>query len=465
MDSDFGQVAQRLMAVHIRTIITLALIGATGGFLLQHGHVSTFTATARVILDTSVPQTAGESQAIADTVQAVVTAPGHVARALNTVGFKGDATSIAKHDVAVQAVGTSSGVLGLSVKNPDPIVAAALANALATDLIVTRQQARDAELTSLATVLKTTLSALPPGIDQSNALAQSLVQLHTNSVLQSQPSVVDPATAPVHPDPSGLLPNLGLGLVLGLGLGMAWAAFAESFHPTLMGPRAIADAMGTPLIGLLSAHNGAASELDSLALRIWLRVSSTGTTRVRVVAAAPDMRMITEQLTRTLGADRVEERERLGHVEVTYQLALPQRRIGAGGEQFRAPSFTSAGNGDVNGNGTGTRRAGSPARKADNRYTSPLRGATRGSDHTLLTGELGRHSHRGTDDATLEAIREAGGEGLDDGSSWGVLVVTPEHLKRTALSPICDDIAITGEKLLGVVVTTHRRGLRWRSTP
>src|SRR5438128_3752920 len=93
------------------------------------GETTQYSATSRLILDTTNPSAVTGATALADAARAVVTSPSHVTTALTKAGVRRDPAVVGACNVKLSALG-SSGVLALSVKDRDPAAAAAIANAL-----------------------------------------------------------------------------------------------------------------------------------------------------------------------------------------------------------------------------------------------------------------------------------------------------------------------------------------------
>ena len=278
---------------------TLALRFALGG-------PTQYSATSRLILDTTNPSAVTGAAALADAARAVVTSPSHVASALNKAGVRRDPAVVAACDVSLTAQG-SSGVLGLSVKDADAATAAAIANALVADLIATRLDAARGQAPQLVADLDTQIQGLQARIanldgqiDALIAASRSAPAVSTNprsagpqaasaaaaaanianslsglraqrtdlsqekvtlqaqregllaaGALPAKPLVIDPAIAPTSPNPSGRAQNLALGALLGLVLGIGVAAILETFRPSIIGRRALSGAFGVPVLGEL----------------------------------------------------------------------------------------------------------------------------------------------------------------------------------------------------------------------
>jgi capsular polysaccharide biosynthesis protein len=304
------EVARRVLLGHWVVILVCVVVASAAAGALQIGTSSTYTASTRLVLDAPTPQSLTEATALADTAKAIVTAPSHVIAATKAAGLVRDPLVVIRN-ITMDHVGTS-GVLQLSVTDSDPAAAAALANALADDLITTRlavspvsQQASldsrikaandqialldqqiaalDDQLASLqvnpvdsqtaavrAQILADRISAYN---SERSSFAQEELQLEAerNSLTSSPsvptPAVIDRAVAPTHADPSRLPVELALALVIGLIVGIAISAVLETFGPTLASGEAIAEALGVPLLGWLPDPAGTVPDLLKLAAR------------------------------------------------------------------------------------------------------------------------------------------------------------------------------------------------------
>ncbi len=134
---ELSEAVRRIFVQHWLLIAIAVALGVGAGALRTLGGTS-FTATTRLVLDAPDPRTSAESMAIADTVRAIATSPSQVRGALAGQAAAGrDPIDVAKHHVSVSALGTS-GVIQLSVSDQNAKVAAAIANALAQEIIQTR---------------------------------------------------------------------------------------------------------------------------------------------------------------------------------------------------------------------------------------------------------------------------------------------------------------------------------------
>lgn len=309
------EAVQRIVLVHWRPIVALVLLGLAAGFALHLQDQPVYAASTRVNLVSPDPQDAAQSQAIADAARAIVTSPSHVAAALAGIGASRDAAAVARDDIDLQALGTS-GTVELTVRDGDAHVAARLANALASDLIVTRLQVtQGASMETLqqeAAALRTKLDQVDgqidglqkmlPGASAANvptlssqlasldAERTSLIQQITTLQAQAQkaPVVIDPARAPVRPAPSRLPLDMALGALLGLVLGIGGAAVAETLRPTAVGPAAVEHVAGAPVLGELDARSpGDPARLGVVWLRLVQPIQKTNIATLQLVGARP----------------------------------------------------------------------------------------------------------------------------------------------------------------------------------
>ncbi len=311
------EVARRVLLGHW-IVILLFIAASLGGVTVFHFIQSpSYTASTRLVLDAPPPTSGTEAQALADSAKAIVTSPSHVEKALTTAGIVRDPLIVIQN-ITLVPLGTS-GVLLLSVQDHDASASAAIANALANDLIQTRlavsvasqraalddriaaankaiddldQQVAtlDAQLEALqvdpsnvqtasvrAQILADRIAALS---NERTSLTQQELQLEAErNSLDSNgsiptPSIIDPASVPLHPDASRLPFDLALGLVIGLILGVAVASTLEMFGPTLSSAEVIAGALGVPVLGSLPDPSG------------------TLTDRLRLAASAQDLAAI-----------------------------------------------------------------------------------------------------------------------------------------------------------------------------
>jgi capsular polysaccharide biosynthesis protein len=271
----------RILSAHRKLIVGLVLAGVAAAFLLHLDDRELFTASARVSLATSDPKSAAEAQAIADTTRAIATSFWVVEEALARAGVNDvSAAGVARfaaENVHVQGLG-SSDVMELSVTYPIARTAADIANQLADRVIKTRLQATRGGLSQIIAALDNELLAVDQeiaklrltGAEDARSTRERLAELNQErsdltsqresvvgqDALRPQPLVVDPAHAPVAPDPSRRVQDVALGALLGLVAGIGLAATIETITPTLVGAEAVAREVGAPILAELPRANG-----------------------------------------------------------------------------------------------------------------------------------------------------------------------------------------------------------------
>jgi capsular polysaccharide biosynthesis protein len=224
---DIHEIARRLWS-RWPVVAALAVAGAVVGLLLHVGDETRYTSTVRVLAAGDPLTSPG---ALADELLAVVTTTTRVQAAIeDAADDDGDAArsvaEVADH-VTVEPLGQSS-VLALSVSDPDPEVAAALANSLS-------KQAVD------------TLTPSGDGGDGDDGDSDA-----SDATSVEGPIVIESARPAETPDRSRLAADAVLGLFLGLIAGVGAAAVLETLRPTLVAPRYVAEAFGTRLLGDVS---------------------------------------------------------------------------------------------------------------------------------------------------------------------------------------------------------------------
>lgn len=315
---ELGEVIGRIFGRHKKLIAALVLAGLLAGLAIHLDDAPQYSASARLVLDTSDPEDQAQSGVIADTTRAIASGPSLIRNALEKIGARRDATELAKRHVRVQALG-SSGVMQLSVTDSDPKVAVALANAIAAAVIRTRLQVTAGEAATVVrsldqqlTRLQQEISDLDARIDQAGgaagsgqlvrrreAIAQRMSQMEserasveTTRALRPRAAVLDPASPPAQQLPGRRLPDLVLGGLLGLLLGVGAAALVESLRPTLVGRTAIARGTEAPVLAELvgppqrrgNRHGWVAADVAEAAMHVELVAVAAGVQQVRLMA-------------------------------------------------------------------------------------------------------------------------------------------------------------------------------------
>jgi capsular polysaccharide biosynthesis protein len=286
---DISEAAQRIFRVRGLVIVACLIGGLAAGYgVHKRFETTTYTASARLFLGASVPQTADWASALAGTVEGIVTSPDRLSKALADAGATRDIVKFTKAVITQSLSGSS--VLQLSVTDAEPAVATTVANTLAADAVETltaQQQQPSGQLVSDLQRQIDPLAAAIAGIDlrltstglnsaqiealvtQRTDLSQQMTALMTKRADVEQQmvqsvgaSVVAPALRPVVPDPSRLPLDLILGALASLIIGVALAVLLEMLRPTLVGRAAIERALGAPVLGVMTRDGGDLSTLN-----------------------------------------------------------------------------------------------------------------------------------------------------------------------------------------------------------
>jgi capsular polysaccharide biosynthesis protein len=355
--TDLNQAARRI-GQHWRLMLLILVL--TVGLVAVAGRESTptYTASARLILDTQDPESRAEAAGIADGAKAIVTSASQVAAALREAHVaQRDPTKVAEH-VSLRALG-SSAVLQLSVRDRDPRVAAAIANGLARRLIATRLEITEGEAERVLTDLERRLEdvnrriallnaridtltvavAQAPTAERANAvrgkrdeaarardfLAQQRVVLESQRVdlfaaaaLRPKPAIIGRARLPDRADSSRRAADLVLAAIFALVVGVAYVGLIETLRPTLVGGDAIAREFGVPLLGTIRENAGDArvlADAGDVAMRLRLAAKAAGLRDVSLLSVGRvDVASIHERLTAAAAVSRGAGRDE-GHAE------------------------------------------------------------------------------------------------------------------------------------------------------
>ena len=436
--------ARRIFGQYWALILGIVLLGIGVGALMHRGEAPSYTASARLALDTQDPKSQPESAAVADIANAIATSPSQTQAAIAAAHVAGrDPVDVAKNHVKVQALG-SSGLVQLSVSDRSPRAAAAIANALANRVIATRMAVTQgqgeqikASLDRRIAAANQTIARLDAKIDdltlrsstaQSPGVANGLrasrdeasrqrdfaaqqravleserVSLLSNGALQPKPSVISAATPPNHADPTGRKTDMALGGLLGLLVALGLAGLLETLRPTLLGADAVASELDVPVLGTLTAKRNAAArraDLADTAARLRLAARAAGLRDVHLVPARPgtDLGSLADELESLLGQP---------HVQLDKPAVRGPQRILAG-----APTGTAA-----------------------------------AVAHAEPFAYEGGPEHR---EVRIEPF-QAGDPSLNNGRRVGLILVCPLRLKKAALRDISHLLRINTAPLLGVV--------------
>jgi hypothetical protein len=348
---DFSEAFQRIVRGHWIIVTACLVLGLGVGVAVSRNHQSTYTATTRVALGSTTPQTEAEAAAISSVAQAIATSSSQVRDALDSAQVSRDPVRVARHDVTVRSLGTSN-IVQLSVSDRDPAVAQKIANALSAELerawlgighgqtpqVVKDLNSRLDDLNQKIAALDSQInSVVDPGkgtdpvrtlLARREDLARQAVALETErdrvvsqDALDVRASIIESAARPATADGDGRAQTIFLGGLVGLLLGLGLSALTEALHPTLIGPRRVAAGAGTALLGRLdrlpTPGDVEPADVSEVATRIVLAASVARVDAVQLVAA-PEVDL--EPLAAALDADRTATN---GHKPRTRETPLP----------------------------------------------------------------------------------------------------------------------------------------------
>ena len=332
--------AARRIRRHWHLLVLFVGLGCVGGILLARGP-ETYSASTRLLLEAQYPASRSESAAIADTAQAIATSPAAVASALASVGVANrDAVEIAERGVSVSPLGTS-GVVQITVRDRRPRVAAAVANALAAEVIKTGVTVSGGRARKVLTVLERRIAVLNRQIASADRLSlgalveeRAAIQAERVNVLsseasRSQPSIISRATPPGQLDSAPTVAYAALGAVLGLILGIGILGLVEALRPTLLGGDVVARELDVPLLGIVSAapdETAALTALRPIAQRLRLAADTTEVEDAALLSVGPDVNL--SDLADRLGEVDVEaEVEEVASIAARASAHAGERRV------------------------------------------------------------------------------------------------------------------------------------------
>src|SRR5688572_14848273 len=130
---DLNEAAQRIFKFHWVLILLTVMVGVSIPALLFGSTGASYLASSRLVIGAEDARDGQQAAALADTALALATSPAVLGEALGAAGVQRDPSEVAEQ-VSVDPVG-SSGVLQLSVTDPDPSASASIANALAAVIV------------------------------------------------------------------------------------------------------------------------------------------------------------------------------------------------------------------------------------------------------------------------------------------------------------------------------------------
>lgn len=324
---DLNEAAERIFKYHWMLILLVTLLGIAVPVGLDRMAEDRYAASARIAIGAEDARDVKEANSMADTALAMATSPGVFNQALETAGVQ-QVPGEEGPEVQVQPVGTS-GVLQLSVTASDPEDAAAVANALATQIVeqrtanilgdtqalLTQTDEQITQLTETVAALgveaeaaaraeavarlrgevpASTLDAISlryrQAVDQLTAAQAQRQDLAATLAQAARPEVLDASATQGTLIETSLPARLAVGALLGLILGISLAATLEAFRPTLSAS-GLARHLGVPMLGRLRRLPDNAGELQDpwLASYVSLAADGAGVHSFELVPVGPEI--------------------------------------------------------------------------------------------------------------------------------------------------------------------------------
>ncbi len=278
-----------LIRARLPILIVCVLLAAVGAFLFSNVQSKVYEARASLIVGTSINQVNPDltgllaSQQLAATYATIATTRPVLNTVIAKVGLNQTAEQLLKNITA--STGTDSTFLTISVRDGDPVKAAAIANTLADQLIAVSPalqgqtidirksvdeylNATQAQITS-AQAQAVTLSAIQNRTTAQEAsltsLQDQLVSLRatyatllafSSAGAANLLSVIEPAVAPDTPISPRPLLNVLLAAVLGLLISGAVILVAAYLDDRIKTPEDVEDVVGLPTLGSVASMGG-----------------------------------------------------------------------------------------------------------------------------------------------------------------------------------------------------------------
>lgn len=441
-----GSIVGRTLRRQWWVVLLLGAVGAGLGVAPHLSDAPSWASSARVSVSDQAPRSAQEAAALVASVRAVATSTSVVAASLSAAHVTRDPVLTAQNNVDVVGLGTSP-IATLSVTDNDPVAARRIAQALTDEVVAAFTSQQTSGLLQLTKDLDTriqqtqsararlvaSLGALPTSKQRADLaeLDAELNDLRTQRAAAarqlagaSQAHVVDPAGAAVE-QPSPKIADGVLGFVIGALIGLALVAIRELIRPSIRGADELATRFDVPVLGHLADEKAdvvGLAHLRQVAAQVTLAAGRQGIERV-VVVGRPDEELVSEISVALTQLVSVATRQNGRPTTVT----LPSGSSGGRAVVSALPAKGSSGKASVT-------RVPRPA-TATKDVPAPAE-ATAPEPRVLSLGLL--------DDFETPLL-------IASQRAVGILVMTPQRIRMSALRPIDDLVSATGWPVIGVL--------------
>jgi capsular polysaccharide biosynthesis protein len=257
-----------------------------------------YTATADVQTQSAAPSASTQVSSILSQVSATATSPAVVQKAIDAAKVDRNANDVAKHQVSSASL-NSSGIVAVTVKDPDRQVAAQLSRALAAAVVdalnapgaaasqqlkaLTLQESqlkatRQSLETQLSNDQKASLATTDPqvqaaitelaGVESQLAANQTAQQtiLSNNNANEDASVLSEPTVATTTSASRGVVTYAALAGLLGLILGLLMATVDELVRPTVADPEGGARELGVVFLGDAQTPEGENAHKEPIVL-------------------------------------------------------------------------------------------------------------------------------------------------------------------------------------------------------
>jgi capsular polysaccharide biosynthesis protein len=353
-----NEVMLRIVWRHRWLLVILVVLPIAVVLPMRLAQSVSYSATADVQTQAAAPSASTEVSSILSQVSATATNPAVVQKAIDAAKVDRNAIDVAKHHISTSSL-DSSGIVAVTVKDPDRQVATQLSRALAGAIVnalnapgtaasqqlnaLTTEEAqlnatRKSLLSELNTDQVSGLAATDPKVQAAiTELTGVDAQLTANETAQQQilsagnanvdASVIsEPTLATTTAASREVMTDTALAGILGLILGLLIATIDELVRPTVADPEAGARELGVVFLGNAETSDGESADKQRIAL--------DGDLLTRLRLAADRLGVLTVVLTGPVSAAKLTElaaeaNRRLLPTDAAVGRELPARSNGS----------------------------------------------------------------------------------------------------------------------------------------
>lgn len=335
------EAVHRVVRGHWLLITICLLLPVAAVFYLGSMQPVMYEAVGRLQFGTALASSNVQADATSTRALGIVTSPGVIERALAEAGLSIDPVQFANDHIEVRRIGVSP-VIEVAVSQESPERAAIIATSLTNQLldfsnagdrkgetdrvvsldstIVTLTQQREALIPQLTTASPGEQLSLQARI---NAIQTTLVddlrqrsELIVAAASRSATVLLDAVRTPTVPLSKGTQQTAALAALMGLIGGLGLAAGLETLRPMLRNPKAIAYAVGAPVIGHVASGDlespSRSTTMNPIADRMALLGRRYGSSRAMLLSVRSADQARADEMAEALGVN--------GDVQTSHRL-------------------------------------------------------------------------------------------------------------------------------------------------